>query len=68
MLKSEKILPMMIETDVNIQEGNGRERAIARELYGRVDAIEVSAESVIILLRVCPYHEDVVMKLNMENP
>ena len=33
------------DRDVNIQEGNGCERVIARELYIGVDVIEVSSES-----------------------
>ena len=37
------------ERDVDIQKGNGCEGAIARELNGGVDAIEVSCESVKIL-------------------
>ena len=40
------ILPLMM---VNIQEGNGLERVITRELYSGVDTIEVSDESVKIL-------------------
>ena len=42
------ILPLMIET-LLIQEGNGLERVIARELYSGVDALEVTGESVKIL-------------------
>ena len=34
------------DNDVNIQEGNGCERAIAGELYGGVVAVEESSESV----------------------
>ena len=37
------------DRDVNIQEGNGLERVIARELYSGVDAIEGSGQSVKIL-------------------
>lgn len=34
-----------VESNVNIQEGDGCERVIARELYIGVDVIEVSSES-----------------------
>lgn len=37
------------DRDVDIQEGNGCERAIAHELLGVVDAIEVNREGVKIL-------------------
>ena len=39
------IFPLMTESDVNIQEGNGCKRVIARELYIGVDVNEVSSES-----------------------
>lgn len=42
------ILPLMAET-LTFQEGNGCEGAIASELNGGVDAIEVSYDSAKIL-------------------
>ena len=37
------------DRDIDIQEGNGCERAIAHELHGVVDANEISSEGVKIL-------------------